>query len=80
MKNYYDVHAEDATFEEGDTLQLHNPCKKIGHSPKLMQSWERPYIITKAINDIAHLDSCTTYYVGMMLFYQAVPEVWDAKD
>ena len=54
MKNYYDVRADDATFEAGDAVWLHNPRKKIGHSPKLMRSWEGPYVVTKAINDVVY--------------------------
>ena len=54
MKNYYDLCADDITFEEGDAVWLHNPCKKVGHSPKLMRPWEGPYTIIKVINDVVY--------------------------
>ena len=54
MKNYYDLWADDITFEEGDAVWLHNPRKKVGHSPKLMCPWEGPYTITKVVNDVVY--------------------------
>ena len=54
MKNYYDLRADDITFKEGDAVWLHNPRKRVGHSPKLMRPWEGPYTITKVINDVVY--------------------------
>ena len=48
MMNYYDLRAE------GDAVWLHNPHKKVGHSPKLMGPCEGPYTITKVINDVVY--------------------------
>lgn len=42
MKDYYDSCADDATFKAGDAVWLHNSRKKVGHSSKLMRSWEGP--------------------------------------
>ena len=53
-KNYYDLHADDVTFKEGDAVWLHNPRKKVGHSPKLMRPWEGPYTIIKVLNDVVY--------------------------
>ena len=60
MKNYYDLRADDVTFAEGDAVWLHNPRKKVGHSPKLMRSWEGPYTIIKVINDVVCRIKLTT--------------------
>ena len=54
MKNYYDFRAYGITFDEGDAVWIHNPHKKVGHSPKLMRPWEGPYTITKVINDVVY--------------------------
>ena len=54
MKNYYDLQADDVTFEEGDVVWFHNPRKKVELSPKLMHPWEGPYTITKVLNNIAY--------------------------
>ena len=53
-KNYYDLRADDITFKEGDAVWLHNPRKKVGHSPKLMRPWEGPYTIIKVLNDVVY--------------------------
>ena len=42
-KSYYDLRADDNTFIEGDAVWVHNPRKKVRHSPKLMRPWEGAY-------------------------------------
>lgn len=54
MKKYYNFYAYGITFDMGDAVWLHNPRKKVGHSPKLMHLWEGPYTITKVINDVVY--------------------------
>lgn len=41
MKSYYDMYTDSKTSEADDVVYLQNPQRKPGHSPKLMQAWER---------------------------------------
>ena len=54
MKGNYDLHADDEVFEAGDAVLLHNSQWKPGCFAKLMQAWEGPYTIIKAINDVLY--------------------------
>ena len=54
MKTRYDLKANSAGFQHGDKVWLWNPQRKKGKSPKLMQSWEGPYIVLKRINDVVY--------------------------
>ena len=54
MKTYYDLRSDDTTFQQGDIVWLYNPRRVPGISPKFMQPWEGPYVVTKAINDLVY--------------------------
>ena len=54
MKTYYDLRAEDTTFQEGDCVWLYNPLHTPGLTPKFMWPWVGPYVVTKAINDLVY--------------------------
>lgn len=53
MKARYDHLANSAGFQEGDRVWLYRPTRTKGKSPKLLRSWEGPYIITR-INEVTY--------------------------
>ena len=54
MKTYYDLRADDTTYEEGDAVWLYNPRRLPGLTPKFMKPWEGPYVVLKRINDLIY--------------------------
>ena len=54
MKTYYDIRANDTTFQAGDFIWLYNPRREPGLTPKFMHPWEGPYVVTKQINDLVY--------------------------
>lgn len=54
MKTRYDRTANHRIFGEGALVWLHNPTRRKGKSPKLQPSWDGPYRVVTAINDVTY--------------------------
>lgn len=71
----YDSHRRDVHFEEGDTIRLYTPTRKVGRSEKLIPQYHGPYKIVKQVGpvnyeiqkkrgkrEIVHVSRISPYY------------------
>jgi hypothetical protein len=54
QKKYYDLKVHGHRYDRGQFVWLHNPARKIGISPKLVRSWEGPYVVVKRMSDVTY--------------------------
>jgi hypothetical protein len=54
QKRNYDLRAKGKRYNRGDFVWMHNPARKVGISPKLVRSWEGPFLVIKRLSDVTY--------------------------
>jgi len=54
QKKHYDLRVHGQKYDRGQFVWLHNPVRKVGISPKLVRSWEGPFLVVKRLSDVTY--------------------------
>ena len=54
QKRNYDKKMAGKPFQVGDSVWLHQVCRKKGRNPKLDCPWEGPYLVIAALSDVVY--------------------------
>jgi len=54
QKRNYDKKLAWKPLQPGDSVWLHNVCRKKGRNPKLDNPWEGPFLVTRNLSDVVY--------------------------